>query len=205
VFDDYDLGSKNQKGTVATRYGSRRELTRCVAMMRANGLDVYADLVENQRGGGNGPGGFAFRYADADGAVGGGRFSKDPDDFHPNVPQDPNVPGPDFSFGTDLAPINGGPPGSLAERLIDSADWLTRSLDLQGYRIDDAKGQSSDFLLRFLRPGTRVLAKGEQGKSVDAVVAATGFHAFVIQASHTPATNRKPRYALSVSYQAPRT
>lgn len=151
VFDDYDLGAKNQQGTVATRYGTREQLTRCVAMMRANGLDVYADLVENQRGGGGGPGGFTFRYADADGVVGGGRFPKDPDDFHPNVPEDPNVPGPDFSFGSDLSPINGGhPPGSLAGRLIDSADWLTRSLDLQGYRIDDAKGQSSDFLLRFL-------------------------------------------------------
>jgi alpha-amylase len=67
------------------------------------------------------------------------------------VPEDPNVPGPDFSFGADLAPINGGRPrGSVADRLIDSADWLTRSLDLQGYRIDDVKGQSSDFVRRFL-------------------------------------------------------
>ena len=151
VFDDYDLGSKDQQGTVATHYGTREQLTRCVAMMRANGLDVYADLVENQRGGGNGPGGFTFRYADADGIVGGGRFPKDAIDFHPNVPEDPNVPGPDISFGSDLAPINGGSPrGSVAARLIDSADWLTRSLDLQGYRLDDVKGQSSDFLLSFL-------------------------------------------------------
>jgi len=151
VFDDYDIGSKDQKGAVATRYGTREQLLRCVAVMRSCGLDVYADLVENQRGGGSGPGGFTFRYADADGVVGDGRFPKNPDDFHPNVPQDPNVPGPDFSFGADLSPINGGrPAGSLADQLIDSADWLTRSLDLQGYRIDDAKGQSSDFLRRFL-------------------------------------------------------
>jgi len=157
VFDDYDIGSKNQKGTVATRYGTREQLMRCVAMMRANGLDVYADLVENQRGGGDGPGGFTFRYADADGVVGGGRFPKDANDFHPNVPEDPNVPGPDFSFGSDLAPINGGHPrGSLAGLLIDSADWLTRNLDLQGYRIDDVKGQSSDFLLRFLNSKSMV-------------------------------------------------
>jgi alpha-amylase len=151
VFDDYDLGSKNQKGTVATHYGTREQLTRCVAVMRANGLDVYADLVENQRGGGGGPGGFTFRYADADGQIGGGRFPKNPDDFHPNVPQDPNVPGPDFSFGSDLAPINGGTPrGSVSRHLIDGADWLTRALDIQGYRLDDVKGQSSDFLLPFL-------------------------------------------------------
>src|SRR5947208_2038520 len=154
IFDDYDLGSKDQKGTRATRYGMREELSRCVAMMRANGLDVYADLVENQRGGGSGPGGFTFRYADADGVVGHGRFAKNPEDFHnssANIPEDPNVPGPDFSFGADLAPINGGNPrGALADHLIDSADWLTRTLDLQGYRIDDVKGQSSDFVRRLL-------------------------------------------------------
>jgi alpha-amylase len=150
VFDDYDLGSKNQKGTVPTHYGTREQLGRCVAMFRANGIDVYSDLVTNQRGGGSGAGGFTFRYADADGQVGGGRFPKNPENFHPNVPEDPNVPGPDFSFGSDLAPINGKPKGYIFHGLIDGADWMTRSLDVQGYRIDDAKGQSSDFLLPFL-------------------------------------------------------
>src|SRR5258705_13078504 len=33
-FDDYDLGSKPQKGTTATRYGTREELQRCVATLR---------------------------------------------------------------------------------------------------------------------------------------------------------------------------
>ena len=119
-------------------------------MFRANGIDVYSDLVTNQRGGGSGAGGVTFSYADADGQVGGGRFPKNPENFHPNVPEDPNVPGPDFSFGSDLAPINGKPKGYIFHGLIDSADWMTRSLDVQGYRIDDAKGQSSDFLLPFL-------------------------------------------------------
>ena len=150
VFDDYDLGSKNQQGTVPTHYGTREQLGRCVATFRANGIDVYSDLVTNQRGGGSGAGGFTFRYADADGRVGGGRFPKNPENFHPNVPEDPNVPGPDFSFGSDLAPINGKPKGYIFHGLIDSADWMTRSLDVQGYRIDDAKGQSSDFLFPFL-------------------------------------------------------
>src|SRR5690349_8980326 len=31
VFDDYDIGSKTQKGTMQTRYGTREELIRCVA------------------------------------------------------------------------------------------------------------------------------------------------------------------------------
>jgi hypothetical protein len=46
LFDDYDLGSKKQKGTIPTRYGTREQLQRCAAMMRANGIDVYVDLVE---------------------------------------------------------------------------------------------------------------------------------------------------------------
>ena len=55
------------------------------------------------------------------------------------------------------------------------------------------------------RLGTRAFAKGEQGRSVDAVAAATGFHVFVILASDTPETNRKPRYELTANYQAPQT
>ena len=34
--------------------------------------------------------------------------------------------------------------------LIDAADWLTRALDVQGYRLDDVKGLSTDFLFPFL-------------------------------------------------------
>jgi hypothetical protein len=49
AFDDYDIGSKQQKGSIPTRYGSREQLQRCVAVLRANGLDVYLDIVEHQR------------------------------------------------------------------------------------------------------------------------------------------------------------
>jgi len=34
--------------------------------------------------------------------------------------------------------------------LIAAGDWLTRALDIQGYRLDDVKGVSTDFLLPFL-------------------------------------------------------
>src|SRR5207247_1514020 len=107
-FDDYDIGSKNQKGTIPTRYGTREQLEKCCAMLRANGLDIYADIVDNHRNGDAGD--YSFSYLDAYGTAGGGRFGKGYWDFHPNVPQDPNVPDPgeNFSaFGRDLAPING--------------------------------------------------------------------------------------------------
>jgi alpha-amylase len=148
-FDDYDLGSKNQKGTIPTRYGPRESLQRCAAMMRANGIDVYIDLVENQRDGDDGH--FNFLYRDALGNPTGGRFEKSPVDFHPFVPQDPGVFSDQFSFGRDLAPINGGKPkGQCGVNLIAAADWLTRALDLQGYRLDDMKGVSTEFISQLL-------------------------------------------------------
>jgi alpha-amylase len=148
-FDDYDLGSKDQKGTIPTRYGSRESLQRCAAMMRANGIDIYIDLVENQRDGDDGH--FNFQYKDAFGNPAGGRFPKGPIDFHPFVPQDPGVFSDQFSFGRDLAPINGGKPkGECGVQLIDAADWLTRALDVQGYRLDNTKGVSSIFITELL-------------------------------------------------------
>ena len=150
-FDDYDLGSKDQKKTVPTRYGTREQLERCAAMMRANGIDVYVDLVENQRDGDDGH--FVFHYVDAFGNPTGGRFEKGPGDFHPNVPEDPGVFSDQFAFGRDLAPIDGVPADHCGKGLVDAADWLTRALDAQGYRLDDAKGVSTVFVQRLLRTG----------------------------------------------------
>src|ERR1035438_1246721 len=150
-FDDYDIGSKNQKGSQATRFGTREQLQRCVAVMRANGLDVYLDMVEHQRVGDTTP--FVFRYLGADGTPDVGRFPKNPFNFVPNVPRDPALGGPpsdDFPFGRELAPINAKPPNYVFDNLIGAGDWLTRALDVQGYRIDDVKGLSTEFLFPFL-------------------------------------------------------
>ena len=81
VFDDYDIGSRHQKGTIPTRFGSREQLQRCVATLRANGLDVYLDMVEHQRSGDTTP--FVFRYPGADGTPDAGRFPKNPSNFRP--------------------------------------------------------------------------------------------------------------------------
>ena len=151
VFDDYDLGSKNQKGTLPTRYGDRERLARCIAVMRANGIDVYADIVENNRDGD--PGNFVFEYVGATGQPNTGRFSKGSGDFHPHVPEDPGVFSDAFSFGRDLAPINGVPAHHCFNGLLAAGDWLTRSLGVQGFRLDNTKGVSTDFLLPLLNHG----------------------------------------------------
>ena len=148
-FDDYDLGSKNQFFSTPTRFGSREQLQRCAAMMRANGIDVYLDVVLHHRDGGNR---FVYRYQGADGTAGTGRFPKEPKCFFPNVPRDP-IAGPasdDFGFGDELAPINAQPKGYVSNGLIDAVDWQTRALDAQGYRLDDTKGLAVEFVKNFL-------------------------------------------------------
>ena len=159
-FDDYDLGDKNQKGTMPTHYGNREQLERCCGMLRANGIDIYQDLVENHRDGDDGN--FNFAYVDAYGNVTGGRFGKGFYDLHPNVPQDPDVPdgSGEFSFGRDFAPVNGAKTSINGTQQVwvdynlkQAGDWLTKALDLQGYRLDYVRGISWDWLGSFLSYG----------------------------------------------------
>jgi alpha-amylase len=50
-YDLYDLGEFDQKGSVATKYGTKKELIDAVAAAKAAGLKVYADIVLDHMGG----------------------------------------------------------------------------------------------------------------------------------------------------------
>ena len=52
-YDLYDLGEFDQKGSVATKYGTKQELIDAVATAQKAGLKVYADIVFNHMGGGD--------------------------------------------------------------------------------------------------------------------------------------------------------
>ena len=51
VYDLYDLGEFDQKGTVRTKYGTKQELTDAIAACQKNGIAVYVDLVMNHKAG----------------------------------------------------------------------------------------------------------------------------------------------------------
>jgi alpha-amylase len=53
VYDLYDLGEFDQKGTVRTKYGTRAQYLRAVKTLQKAGLQVYADVVLNHRMGGD--------------------------------------------------------------------------------------------------------------------------------------------------------
>ena len=50
LFDPFDLGDQNQRGTIRTRYGSKEELLRMVETAHRFGLRVYFDNIMNHRG-----------------------------------------------------------------------------------------------------------------------------------------------------------
>lgn len=51
VYDLFDLGEFDQKGTVRTKYGTREELQRTISRLHEAGLKVYADVVLNHKAG----------------------------------------------------------------------------------------------------------------------------------------------------------
>lgn len=51
IYDLYDLGEFDQKGTVRTKYGTKRELVEAIKACREQGIVVYVDLVMNHKAG----------------------------------------------------------------------------------------------------------------------------------------------------------
>ncbi|MDN3550231.1 alpha-amylase [Mucilaginibacter aquaedulcis] len=51
VYDIYDLGEFDQKGSVATKYGTKQQLIEAVGAAKSAGLKVYADVVLDHMGG----------------------------------------------------------------------------------------------------------------------------------------------------------
>lgn len=49
VYDLYDLGEFDQKGTVPTKYGTKDEYIQCVKALQDAGIRVYVDIVLNHR------------------------------------------------------------------------------------------------------------------------------------------------------------
>ncbi|RYG05813.1 MAG: alpha-amylase [Chitinophagaceae bacterium] len=53
VYDIYDLGEFDQKGSVRTKFGTKEEYRAAVDTLHEKGIQVYADIVVNHMGGGD--------------------------------------------------------------------------------------------------------------------------------------------------------
>jgi alpha-amylase len=66
VYDLFDLGEFDQKGTLRTRYGTRQEYLDCIKAIQANGMQVIADIVLNHKHGGDEKEKFEVQQVNAD-------------------------------------------------------------------------------------------------------------------------------------------
>ncbi len=51
IYDLYDLGEFDQKGTIRTKYGTKEELQAAIAALHEQGISVYLDAVMNHKAG----------------------------------------------------------------------------------------------------------------------------------------------------------
>lgn len=144
-YDHYDLGIKNQKGTVATKFGTQDELLRLIAVAHANGIQVIFDIVLNHCNGDDGD--LVFKYRGF-GANRIGRWPKSPEDFHGNSQHSPG--GDEWRqglFGPDICyrgPCKNNPSSpDTSTYMRDQAQgwmrWLTRQTGVDGFRFDAVK------------------------------------------------------------------
>jgi alpha-amylase len=164
-FDDYDLGDKNQMGTIPTHYGTRQQLENCCATLHANGIQVYEDIVDSHRDGGNN---YNYSYINYYGTANSGRFGKSINDFYTfgngGAPMDYSGDVIDTKTNPDgnwIMPTTGGQTlinGTewvwSAYGMDQSGAWITNALDLNGYRIDDAQATPWNWLYSFLNQPT---------------------------------------------------
>ena len=55
IYDPYDLGEFDQKGSVRTKYGTREELLAAIKAVHDAGMEVYVDVVHNHLAGADEP------------------------------------------------------------------------------------------------------------------------------------------------------
>lgn len=51
AYDLYDLGEFDQKGSIRTKYGTKKELKKLLKKLKENNIDIYADVVLNHKAG----------------------------------------------------------------------------------------------------------------------------------------------------------
>ena len=147
IYDYYDLGEFNQKGSTETRYGSRAELDQTVKTFKKLGIELYFDAIMNHRGWadarapytcGKDSGWVIFNPAS-------GRFPGIPEHFHPNAYHCGNEE-PYFSksFFEDVSQGS-----SAGDSLIAWGEWILKTVKFDGFRLDAIKHIEPKYIARF--------------------------------------------------------
>jgi alpha-amylase len=136
VYDYYDLGKHDQKGSVKTWFGSEDELKALINSCHGKGLKVYADLILNHNNGADSTELNPITNRDwwTKFTPKSGKFTRDWTCFNPS----PYTEGTPVTFGDmpDLCHIN----PRVSTGVLNHAKWLIEEIGFDGFRYDFVKG-----------------------------------------------------------------
>jgi alpha-amylase len=144
-YDYYDLGEFDQKGTIPTWFGTRRQLLDLIQTAHGNGLSVIADVVINHNSGADtqevNPITGQSRWTLFDPKS--GRFPRNWECFHPCMYESWD----EMTFG-DMPDLSHRNPYVYAE-LLKLARWLIEEIGFDGFRYDFVKGYGANTITAF--------------------------------------------------------
>jgi alpha-amylase len=166
VYDRYDLGEFNQKGTVATHYGTLGQLQSCISSLHGQGIQVYEDMVMNHLtwadqqetvngntvytkftypGRGSTYSTYTWQYYNFNGTQQGANNSWiqwNAWDFQPYANGDAydNLLGCEIRYADQ----------NQVTETIKWGNWMTTKLGLDGYRLDATKHMLTSFVNSWL-------------------------------------------------------
>jgi alpha-amylase len=170
VYDRYDLGEFNQKGTVATHYGTLAQLQSCISTLHGQGIQVYEDMVMNHLtaadaqeqfnvggtnynvytsftypGRANKYSTYQWHYYNFNGtqqAPNNGFYQWNAWDFQPYA----NGDAYDNLLGSEIRYAD----ANQVTETIKWGNWMTTTLGLDGYRLDATKHMLTSFVNSWL-------------------------------------------------------
>jgi alpha-amylase len=139
VYDYYDLGKYDQKGSVKTWFGSEEELRELTKTAHLHGMKAYADLVLNHNNGADSQEFNPILQKDrwTKFAPASNIFTRDWTCFNPSPYRELD----DVTFGDmpDLCHIN----PRVSTGILNHAKWLVQEIGFDGFRYDFVKGFGS--------------------------------------------------------------
>lgn len=138
-YDFFDLGEFDQRGGIATGFGTRQQLVDLIHSCHQNGIQVYADIVYNHCSGGElefNPDTHSEYYTNFKPAS--GKFSRDFSSFNPSRYE--SFDGHDrFGGFPDLCHRN----PDVFRWILEHARFLVEEIGFDGFRFDLVKGYGS--------------------------------------------------------------
>gem|GEM_PF-39662 len=168
VYDRYDLGEFEQKGGIATRYGTLADLKSAIGSLKSKHIQVYADVVMNHMMGADQNDQFTYSGQQFDVPTRflfpgrGGKYSSYAWQFYNfNGVQLGDGSWRSWKGGWDFAPYPDAWDNLMGceiryldennrDELVRWGKWLTDTLDLDGYRLDAVKHIYTPFVNQWL-------------------------------------------------------